>query len=404
MRIAIIDPFAGISGDMTLGALVDAGLEQSWLESLPARVGLAHVGVRIKKVTRCSVCATKIDFLFPPQDGDHDHRHGHTINGLLERVAHADVSDTTKRKATQAFELLGQAEGSVHGVAPQEVHLHEVGAADALLDIVGAIEGFERLGIDAVYNLPVTLGNGWVSVAHGALPVPAPASLILLAGVPIRSAGPVTGEAVTPTGAVLLKVLSDGPPSDGWRVSSIGWGAGSRDPSEYPNALRLILGEQSPEAGVVEIMATNIDDLSPEYVESLRQAVLDAGALDCQVWPTHGKKGRMSMHFEALVRSGETDIVSNALFAHSTSAGVRIWPAVRRTLVREAVEVEPRPGFRVLVKVRYGPRGSRIKAEFDDVQRAAEQLGEPAIDIARDAETLAQSVLVRRQDALDLSD
>jgi uncharacterized protein (TIGR00299 family) protein len=394
MRIAILDPFAGISGDMTLGALVDAGLDRSWLDNLPERVGLAEVAVRIRTVTRCSISATKVDFDIPSTSPDHNaHHHGHTIAGLVERVANADTSAAVKEKAIRAFELLGQAEGSVHGVPPGEVHLHEVGSADALLDIVGAIEGFELLDVAAVHNRPVALGDGWVAAAHGNLPVPAPASLLLLEGIDVQSGGPVTGETVTPTGAALLRVLSQGPPPAAWRVTRTGWGAGFRDPEGYPNALRLIIGEHSQEAGMVEVIATDVDDLSPEYVEPLRQAVIKAGALDCQVWATQGKKGRISVRVEAIVRPGCGADVAAALFSNSTSTGLRYWTATRRTLVRRVLEVEPRPGFRVRIKVREGPSGGRIKAEYDDVIRLAEQLGVPPIDIAREAEALAESVL-----------
>ena len=170
MRIAILDPAAGISGDMTLGALVGAGLGVEWLEGLPQRVGFPAVGVRIREVSRAAVRAVKVDFEIPEDGG-----HGRTVGELLEIVAAADVSASVAERARRAFSLLGEVEGRVHGHAPLEVHLHEVGAIDAVLDIVGSIEGFERLGVEAVYNVPVALGSGWVEAAHGQLPVPAPA-------------------------------------------------------------------------------------------------------------------------------------------------------------------------------------------------------------------------------------
>src|SRR6266568_8895304 len=233
MRIAIIDPAAGISGDMTLGALLSLGVPASWLEELPGRLGLAGVGVTIRDVRRSGVGCKQVEFAIPEQ------RHGRHVGELVRLVEGAPVSDWVKERAVRAFRLVGDAEGKVHGVAPEQVHLHEVGAVDAVLDIVGAIEGFERLGVDAVYNWPVALGTGWVEAAHGRLPVPAPATAILLEGVEVASGGPVEGEATTPTGAALVRVLSAGPPPARWRMVRVGWGAGKRDPKHYPNALRF---------------------------------------------------------------------------------------------------------------------------------------------------------------------
>jgi len=394
MRIAILDPAAGISGDMTLGALVGAGLGVAWLEGLPQRVGFPAVGVRIREVARSAVRAVKVDFEIP-EDGGHGHRHGRTVGELLEIVARADVSAPVADKARRAFALLGEVEGRIHGHAPLEVHLHEVGAIDAVLDIVGAIEGFERLGVEAVYNFPVALGSGWVEAAHGQLPVPAPATIDLLAGFDVVTGGPVVGEATTPTGAVLLRVLSAGPPPSRWRPSGTSWGAGTRDPEAYPGALRLILGESAREAGVVEVVISDIDDLSPEYVEPMRQAVLAAGALDCQVWPTYGKKGRVSFRVEALADAASGDGIAEALLRHGRTAGVRRSAAWRSTLERGWIQVELSGVHRVGVKVWDAPGGRRLKAEYEEVTRAAEALGRPAPEVAREAEALASAALAK---------
>ncbi|UCF40844.1 MAG: nickel pincer cofactor biosynthesis protein LarC [Gemmatimonadota bacterium] len=391
MRIAILDPAAGISGDMTLGALLDAGVDRQWLEALPGRLGFASVGVAVRRVDRASVAATKVDFEIPAEGaGD---GHGRHVGALLDLVRRAPVSEGVRDKAVRAFELLGEAEGRIHGVAPDAVHLHEVGAVDAVLDIVGAIEGFERLGVDAVYNLPVAIGDGWVEAAHGHLPVPAPATAILLEGVEVRSGGPVTGEATTPTGAALVRVLSQGAPPPRWRLVASGWGAGTRDPAHYPGALRLLLAEAAAEAGVLETIATDVDDLAPEYVEPLRAALFQAGAVECSVWPTQGKKGRVSLRLEALAAPEHAERVIEALFAHSTTAGVRRWTTTRATLPRRELVVELDSGARVRIKVREGASGTRLKPEYDDVIAAADALGRPALEIAREAERQAEAVL-----------
>src|SRR5207302_6752205 len=206
MRIAILDPAAGISGDMTLGALLSLGVPSAWLEGLPNRLGLAGVGVAVRDVVRCGVGCKQVEFMIPEQP------HGRHLGELLRLVERAPVSEWVRERAVRAFRLLGEAEGRVHGVAPESVHLHEVGAVDAVLDIVGSIEGFERLGVDAVYSWPPALGSGWVEAAHGRLPVPAPATALLLEGWEVASGGPVEGECTTPTGAALLRVLSAGAP------------------------------------------------------------------------------------------------------------------------------------------------------------------------------------------------
>lgn len=385
MRIAILDPFAGISGDMTLGALVDAGVDRAWLEGLPPRLGLDGVRVRIERVERAGVAAIGVAFEIPQRTG-HDGRH---LDELLDLVRRAPLSDWVQERAVRAFELLGEAEGRVHGVAPGKVHLHEVGAVDAVLDVVGAIEGFERLGVDAIYNLPVAMGTGWVDAAHGALPVPAPATTTLLHGVELRQDGPVVGEATTPTGAALIRVLSRGSPPKHWRVVSQAWGAGARNPKGYPNALRLLVAEGAPEAGIVEVIATDIDDLSPEYVAPLREAMFAAGALDCAIWSTHGKKGRVALRIEAMAPPGIAERVVEALFRHSTTGGIRRWLTTRATLRRREIVVELERATRVRVKVWDGPFGTRLKAEYDDVVAAAAKLHRPALEIVREVERLA---------------
>jgi uncharacterized protein (TIGR00299 family) protein len=409
-RFAILDPAAGISGDMLLGALVAAGAPGDWLRGLPARLGAPDVTVEITEVARCGVQATKVDVVLPGgarehpaesihADHGHDHRghgggheHGSHLHGphrhigdLIAAVERAPLSAWVRERAVRAFRLLGEAEGRVHGLPAEQVALHEVGAVDALIDIVGAIEGFERLGIDRVCNRPVGLGSGWVRAAHGVIPVPAPATALLLEGIEIGPNGPISGEAVTPTGAVLLRVLSEGAPPARWRAVSGGaWGAGGRDPSNYPNALRLIIAQPAAEAGEVVLLSTDLDDLSPEYLDPLREALMAAGALDVQVWPTQMKKGRTGFRVEAVVGAADTDSVSSAFFRHSTTAGLRRQSAERVTLARRELQIEASDGTRVRVKVLDAPDGPRMKPEFDDVAAVARRTGRPAHEVARD--------------------
>ena len=392
MRIAIIDPAAGISGDMTLGALLSLGVPAAWLEQLPSRLGLAGVAVTIRDARRASIGCRQVEFTIPEQP------HGRHVGALIKIVERAPLSDWVKQRAVRAFELLGEAEGRVHGVAADKVHLHEVGAVDAVLDIVGAIEGFEQLGVEAVYNWPAAVGNGWVQAEHGRLPVPAPATAILLEGIEVAGGGPVEGEATTPTGATLLRVLSSGRPPGQWRMVSSGWGAGQRDPAHYPNALRILVAEHAAEAGRVALLATDVDDMSPEYVEPLRQALVAAGALDVQTWPVQMKKGRSGFRVEIVVPEELADAVAAALFRHSTTAGVRRWVAERVTLPRHQVTVQLSPDVAVRVKVLEQSDGIRVKPEYDDVLAAARALGRPPIEVARAAQRDAELLVAKTKE------
>ncbi|HET6577032.1 MAG TPA: nickel pincer cofactor biosynthesis protein LarC [Gemmatimonadales bacterium] len=414
-RFAILDPVAGISGDMLLGALVAAGAPAEWLRGLPARLGAPEVTIALTPVERCGVRAMKVDVVLPggeqerpsepvghapahDHDGQthgrhsHEHSNGHQPHGphrhigdLIAAVERAPLSTWVRERAVRAFRLLGEAEGRVHGMPAEEVALHEVGAIDALIDIVGAIEGFERLGISRIYNRPLSVGEGWVRATHGIIPVPAPATAILLEGLEIGPNGPVTGEAVTPTGAVLLRVLSQGAPPGRWRAALAGaWGAGGRDPSTYPNALRLIVAEPAAEAGEVVVLSTDLDDLSPEYLDPLREALVAAGAMDVQVWSTQMKKGRAGFRVEAVAAPSGVDAVADAFFRHSTTAGVRWQSAERVTLARREVQVEAADGTHVRVKVLDAPGGPRMKPEYDDVAALARRTGQPAHEVARD--------------------
>ena len=390
MRIAILDPAAGISGDMTLGALLSLGLPVSWLEELPERLGVGDVRVTVRDVRRSGITCKQVEFGIPEQP------HGRHVGELVRLVERAPVSDWVKERAVRAFRLVGEAEGRVHGVAPEKVHLHEVGAVDAVLDIVGGIEGFERLGVESVYHLPVAVGQGWVEAAHGRLPVPAPATAILLEGLEVRASGPVEGEATTPTGAALLRVLSAGAPPDRWRMVGSGWGAGQRDPKHYPNALRILIAEVAAEAGRVVLLATDVDDMSPEYVEPLRQALVQAGALDVQTWPVQMKKGRQGFRVEVMAPEGLAEAVTAELFRHSTTAGVRRWIAERATLPRHQLTVRL-DGVAVRVKVLDGGQ-PRVKPEYDDVLAAAQALGRPPLEVARAVERDAEALIAKSKE------
>jgi uncharacterized protein (TIGR00299 family) protein len=422
-RFDILDPAAGISGDMLLGALIDAGAPREWLQQLPARLGLEEVTVEVAQTARCGVACTKVavrlrdggiespspEYVAPHRHHEgpserhpdrHSHAHHSPANGahrhlsdILEIVDRAPLSPQVRAQARRAFRLLCEEEGKAHGVPAEAVALHEVGAVDAVVDIIGGIEGFERLGIERVYSRPVALGSGWIRTAHGVVAVPAPVTTRLLEGLEIGPDGPVVGEATTPTGAVLLRVLSAGAPPARFRPVRTAWGAGGRDPEQYPNALRLLLAEPAQDAAQVVTLSSDLDDLSPEYLGPLREALMAAGALDVQLWGTQMKKGRPGFRVEALCTPAEADRVLEAFFLHSTTAGVRRALADRVTLPRHRIEVPAAAGLSVAVKVLETPGGPRVKAEFEDVRLVADRLGRPAHEIAREIEATARALI-----------
>jgi uncharacterized protein (TIGR00299 family) protein len=391
MAIGILDPFSGISGDMTLGALVEVGLDADWLRALPSRLGLEGIGVRVERVRRAGIACTKVDFDIPPQP------HGRHIGEIREMVRRAGVPPAVRERADRAFTAIATVEGEIHGVEPERVHLHEVGAVDAILDVVGAVWGLEMLGIDRVYCGPIALGDGTVTAAHGVLPVPAPATMKLLEGLMVRPGPEGSGELVTPTGAALVRVLSLGPPPPQYVPVRSGFGAGTKDPRGRANALRLIVGEDVASDGMlVESLvqlATDVDDLPGEYVAGVGDALRAAGALDVVLMPTTMKKGRPGTRIEVLSSSANADVLEGVLFAQSGSLGVRRTIVERRALPRETRMTQVL-GHAVRVKVATLPGGRRqAKPEYDDVVTVAEATGLAPREVSRLAALAAEQVL-----------
>jgi pyridinium-3,5-bisthiocarboxylic acid mononucleotide nickel chelatase len=382
MRIAILDAFSGISGDMTLGALVAVGLDPDWLRALPAKLGLDGVTVQIRDVLRGQLACKKVDFEIPAQP------HGRHLRQIRDLVARANVPPDVRAKADAAFEAIATAEAEIHATTLERVHLHEVGAVDAILDVVGAIWGFRELGVGAIHCGALSVGDGFVEAAHGVLPVPAPATLKLLEGHTIRPGPTGAGELVTPTGAALVRVLSAGPPPDAYVPLRSGLGAGTKDFPKRANALRIVLAESAPNmadgSGVVEQivqLTADIDDMAPEYLAAVADALRAAGALDVALVPVTMKKGRPGTRIDVLARPATASALEDRLLSESTTIGVRRARLERRALPRDQRRVEVL-GHEVTLKVVSLPDGrTRVKPEFDDVQRVALATGRPAADI-----------------------
>ncbi len=390
MTIAILDPFSGIAGDMTLGALVAVGLDPEWLRRLPEALGLAGVGVDIRPVVRGDIACQKVDFTIPPQP------HGRHIKQIRELVEKSQAPRRVRELANDAFTCIATAEGEIHGVAPEKVHLHEVGAVDAILDVVGSIWGLDLLGVDRVYCGAIALGDGTVKAAHGILPVPAPATLKLLEGHPVRPGPDGSGELVTPTGAALVRVLSAGPPPAEYTPLRSGFGAGTKEFKGRANALRLILAEvadQGVGGGSVEDLVElvcDIDDMSGEYHAAVADRIRDAGALDVVLLSTTMKRGRPGVRVEVLCRPADAASLEEMLLVETTSIGVRRRSVRRRALAREMISLTVL-GYAVAAKVTSLPNGARrMKAEFADVQRVALATGRSLQDISQLAAAAAE--------------
>lgn len=381
MTIAILDPFSGISGDMTLGALLAVGLDEQWLLDLPRVLGLDGVRVRVQEVVRGEIVCRKVDFDIPPQP------HGRHITEIRRLVAAAGVPEHVRERADRVFTAIATAEGEIHGMPAEEVHLHEVGAVDAILDVVGAVWGFDLLGVREIYCGTISLGDGFVRAAHGVLPVPAPATLKLLEGIRVRPGPEGAGELVTPTGAGLVRELASGPPPAEYVPLRSGFGAGTRDPVGRANALRIVLAEHAG-PGVqgrqtLALLAADIDDMTGEQLAGVADLLRARGALDVVLTGTLMKKGRPGVRVEVLAEPAAADGLEEVLLVHASTIGVRRAMVSRRALERHAASVEVL-GHHIAIKVVELPGGGRrAKPEFDDVSRVAGATGRTMAEVAR---------------------
>jgi uncharacterized protein (TIGR00299 family) protein len=380
MRIAILDPFSGIAGDMTLGALLAVGLDPEWLRALPARLGLSDVTVEITKVKRADLACFKVDFGIPPQP------HGRHIHAIRKLVAESGAPERVRAQADAAFWAIATAEAEIHGTTPEKVHLHEVGAVDAILDVVGVIWGLAELGVVEVRCGVLRTGDGTVKAAHGLLPVPAPATLKLLEGHQVSPGPEGAGELVTPTGAALVRVLSSGPPPSVYTPVRSGFGAGTKEFVGRANALRIILADVDDMVlregrEDLALLACDVDDMSPEYLAAVADRARADGALDVVLLPTLMKKGRAGTRFEVICKPVDADRFERLLLTETTSIGVRRSDVSRVALPRRAASVDVL-GHSVGVKIVDLPDGgTRAKPEFDDVQRVALATGRRPLDI-----------------------
>jgi pyridinium-3,5-bisthiocarboxylic acid mononucleotide nickel chelatase len=375
MRAAYLDAFSGLSGDMIVGALLDCGLDVADLERELAKLGVAGYRIRRERRERSGIQSTKfVVDIDGHRHGAHEHRPFRDIRTLIRD---SDLGSRVCELALQVFARLAEAEGKVHGVDPDDVEFHEVGAVDSIVDVVAAAWAIDALAIHDLVVSPLPLGSGIVNSAHGPLPVPGPATVELLRGFAVRL-GDGQGELVTPTGAAIVSALgrSAAMPAR-FVVERIGYGAGDRELADRPNLLRVLLGEQAATVGVdsLVLIETNLDDLNPQLYEHVMEQLFAAGARDVFFAPIHMKKNRPAILLSVLADPQRRDELTKILFDETSTLGVRLVPVERLRVERELRQVETRFGT-VRVKIGKDPNGSvNVAPEYEDCKRLAIEAG-----------------------------
>jgi uncharacterized protein (TIGR00299 family) protein len=424
MRIGYLECFSGISGDMLLGALVDAGLPFACLEETTAALG---VGARLemRKVSRGGLAATKVDVITPDtpsaesghshqdqsahshEHGAHLHSHPHedehhphehppehthtehrSLSAILAIIRSAPLAESVKQRASRAFQLLGEAEAAIHSVPIEDVHFHEVGAVDTIVDIVCTAAGAEALHVDRWLASPLNVGSGTVVCQHGTIPVPAPATLALLGDAPVYAAGEPM-ERVTPTGAVALRMLDVSyAPLPPMRILQTGYGAGGRETKGQPNLLRLLIGEETTDAATesIAVIETVIDDSTPQVLAYVSEQLLEAGAWDVYRASVQMKKGRTGVQMTVLCRPDLVPALQELLFRETTTIGLRWRLEKKAALAREFVAVET-PWGKVSIKIARLPNGAIANAapEYEDCRKIAAGAAVPLKQVMEEA-------------------
>jgi uncharacterized protein (TIGR00299 family) protein len=378
MKIAYLDCFSGISGDMFIGALIDAGLPLEELRKVLQSLPLEGYSLEVTREERNLLFGTrfKVKVTRDPQP----HRRFSDIRDLIRA---GNLSPSVRDKSIAIFESIAVEEGKIHGCSAEEVHFHEVGAIDSIVDIVGSVLGMEYLGIGTACASSLPLGSGFVETAHGRIPLPAPATVALLRGIPVHDSG-LKEELVTPTGAALVKGLvhSFGPLPP-MVIEKVGYGVGSRNLADRPNLLRILIGQAQGGAHeeTVVILEANLDDTNPEWLGFLMERLFEAGALDVVFSPGYMKKNRPAVLVHVMGKPHQKDQLMDLLFSESTTLGVRFHFTQRRILERSSVEMDS-PWGRMKVKKVFRPDGSfHLLPEFEECRRIAKEKGLPMKDV-----------------------
>lgn len=370
MKIAYFDCFAGISGDMTLGALIGVGADVERLRAELSKLEVEGYHLEVSRKEKGHLSATDVDVAVH----HHGHHHHRRLGDILEIIERSELSEWVKGVASDVFRRLADAEAVAHGTTPDKVHFHEVGAVDAIVDIVGSTICLEMIGRPKVVAGPMPTFHGFARGSHGTFPLPAPATVELLKGVPWRTLD-VVGELVTPTGAAIITTIaSEFGPMPAMRVESVGYGAGKQE-FEFPNVLRVMLGVESdalPASDRVSIIETNIDDLNPQFYEPVMEHLFDAGALDVFLTPVQMKKNRPGTLLSVICSPDHVRDLAGIILAGTSTLGVRVSQCDRVCLDRLWQDVKTEFGS---IRIKVGYSGGRVvnaAPEYDDCKRAAE--------------------------------
>lgn len=390
MKIAFFDCFAGVSGDMLLGALVHAGVDLQTIINELEKLHISGFSLNQEKVMKKGISGIKIHVDIEEQKS---HRHLKDIKQIIEA---SSLSYTIKEKSLRVFQNLAEAEAKVHSTTPEKIHFHEVGALDAIVDIVGTVIGLELLVVDKIIASPINTGEGFVECEHGTIPIPAPATAELLQGIPVKSNG-IQAELATPTGAAILKTLADGFGSlPEMHISSTGYGAGSRD-LEIPNLLRLFIGEAEKTdllSDTVRLIETNIDDMNPEFYDYLMERLFDAGALDIWLTSVLMKKTRPGILLSVLCEPEKAMDISGIILSETTTLGVRYRDLQRTKLQRKSVMVQTSFG-EVQVKVAMLNGSMRtVSPEYEECKKIAKDNNIPLQQVYDDVKRQAEEKLL----------
>ncbi|MGH9432011.1 MAG: nickel pincer cofactor biosynthesis protein LarC [Terriglobia bacterium] len=392
-KFAYLECSSGISGDMCLASLIDAGVNADDLERELRRIPIGEFDFKVSRVNRSGITATHVEIASPEKQPE---RHLHHLEKIF---AASELPASVKEKSLRIFRRLAEVEGAIHGKPPESIHFHEVGAVDAMLDIAGACLGLEMLGIEELWCSALNVGSGRVQAAHGSLPVPAPATAELLKGVPVYSSG-IEAELVTPTGAAIVTTLANGfGAMPLLKIERIGYGAGSKDFHGHPNVARLFLGQRAPAEvaasgdvrasavgeEIVSVIETDVDDMSPQLYGYFAERAFEAGALDVTCGSLQMKKNRPGFHLSVLCNPGRADELAGLIFRETTTIGVRIHEARRKTLARECVTVQT-PYGPVRVKIaRSNGRVMNAAPEYEDCRKLAEEKSIPLKQVMAEA-------------------
>lgn len=386
MKIAYLDCFSGVSGDMILGALVDAGLPFEQLQQALHRLSVAHEFELVcRKVRKHSLSATKIDVIVhehtdshPHPHSSHAHHHSHphrTLNDIESIVIQSGLRSDLQEKIMRIFRRLAEAEGKIHGQPTEEVMLHEVSAIDSIVDIAGIVLALDILGIERIYTSPITLGRGIITCAHGVIPLPGPAVVELLKNYPVEYNHNIEGELCTPTGAAVITTLSSGFKKNLQMTTyAVGYGAGSREFQQLPNLLRISIGEEILrwDEDALSVIETNIDDMNPEVYPYLFDRLFSAGALDVCLIPAIMKKGRPGHILKVLSPDEQMEKLLSIIYEETTTIGARFYSVRRHKLPRHIVEMETPYGL-MKVKVTEFDGRKRYNPEYEECKRIAEK-------------------------------